>query len=353
MIKILKAVLFATGLFISVHYMTGVLRVRSQETLSDSYYALADDGCDVLFVGNSLIMNAVYPMQLYEEYGITGYNLGSGGQSLMESRALIEEGIARFHPRLIVLDTTQLIVREPVQKIAFLHYLTDNMPAFSRFRFGMILDFVRIMKYSPDEAMGLLVPITLYHSEWEGMQSLIPAADPKRYTAGAKVTAKVLTDVKVHEKHEADENAVFGELAVNTLRDILEMCRNSGTDICLISIPLQSVSQEGYIRRTDAAYFAKRLADEYGINMFNCIDRAEEMGFDISHDSTDGFHMNVFGSERYTTALGYFLRENYSLPDRRTDGSHTFMQDMEEEWRKEKERRILATAAGAAGADAQ
>ena len=96
--KMIRAVLFVLGLALMIRFMTEVLRPRSREALSSSYYEIAGKGCDVLFVGNSLIMNAVYPMQLYEEYGMAGYNLGSGGQSLLESCYLIEDGIRRFPP---------------------------------------------------------------------------------------------------------------------------------------------------------------------------------------------------------------------------------------------------------------
>ena len=342
--KMIRAVLFVLGLALMIRFMTEVLRPRSREALSSSYYEIAGKGCDVLFVGNSLIMNAVYPMQLYEEYGMAGYNLGSGGQSLLESCYLIEDGIHRFHPELIVLDTTQLIVRPPVQKIAFLHYLTDNMPPCSLLRTRMIDDFVHSMQYTPDEAAALMWPITIYHALWEEMVSLKPSEDPKADTAGAKVTAKVLTETESFKPHKADPEATFSELAVETLDRIIRLCEETGTKLCFVSIPLQSVSQKGYNRRVDAAGYAERRAGESGIPMFNKIQKAEELGIDKTHDSSDGFHMNAFGSEKFTSALGAFLHKTFDLPDRRGDSGYAFMDELDEAWRKEKLLRMLETA---------
>ena len=342
--KMIRAVLFVLGLALMIRFMTEVLRPRSREALSSSYYEIAGKGCDVLFVGNSLIMNAVYPMQLYEEYGMAGYNLGSGGQSLLESCYLIEDGIRRFHPKLIVLDTTQLIVRPPVQKIAFLHYLTDNMPPCSLLRTRMIADFVHSMQYTPDEAAALMWPITIYHALWEEMDSLHPSKDPKADTAGAKVTAKVLTETESFEPHKADPEATFSELAVETLDRIIRLCEETGTKLCFVSIPLQSVSQKGYNRRVDAAGYAERRAGESGIPMFNKIQKAEELGIDKTHDSSDGFHMNAFGSGKFTSALGAFLHKTFDLPGRRGDSGYAFMDELDKAWRKEKLLRMLETA---------
>ena len=52
--KMIRAVLFVLGLALMIRFMTEVLRPRSREALSSSYYEIAGKGCDVLFVGNSL-----------------------------------------------------------------------------------------------------------------------------------------------------------------------------------------------------------------------------------------------------------------------------------------------------------
>ncbi len=39
--------------------------------------------CDVLFVGSSVILDDIYPLYLYNDYGIAAYNLGTGNQSLL------------------------------------------------------------------------------------------------------------------------------------------------------------------------------------------------------------------------------------------------------------------------------
>ena len=336
--KLIRAVLFAAVLIYAVQYAGDVFYDRNREALSSTYYEVAPHGCDVLFVGNSLIMNAVYPMELYGAYGICGYNLGTGGQSLPESKHLIEEGIRRFSPKLIVLDTTQLIVKEGVQRIAFLHYLTDNMPFLSPERFKLIADLSAQMAYGPDEIMELIAPVTIYHQRWPEITDITRGRDPKAHTAGAKLTGRVLKEIRPLSPHEPDENASFPPLAVETLKEIIALCAAHDTELCLISIPLQSMSQEGFERRVDAAGFAERLAAEAGIRMWNQAARADELGFDRAQDSADGIHLNICGALKFSAALGAYLHETYQLPDRRGDAAFARYEALYSDYLKAKEK---------------
>ena len=51
---------------------------------------------DVLFLGNSHMINGVLPMQLWDEYGITSYNLGGHAATLPLTVCLPNTGSARL-----------------------------------------------------------------------------------------------------------------------------------------------------------------------------------------------------------------------------------------------------------------
>ena len=49
--------------------------------LPRDFYRKDKDRFDVLFLGTSKIKQGVFPMTLYNEYGISSYNLGTGDQT--------------------------------------------------------------------------------------------------------------------------------------------------------------------------------------------------------------------------------------------------------------------------------
>lgn len=350
--KAVRAILFVLLLAAGVSYAGRRFLPCGTEALSGTCYQQGADGYDVLFAGNSLVMHAVLPLELYEEYGFWSYNLGTGGQSLPESKYLIEDGIRRFHPKLVVLDCTQLIVGEAVQRIAFLHYLTDHMPAFDILRLKMIADLGNRMGYTAGEKAELYFPLTVYHARWEELRNptdfLRLPADPKKDTGGAKLTAKVRDPDKTSAGSSAAVPPV-PDSAAQTLREIIDLCSESGTGLCLISVPLSSeeaVGETSYKRRRNAALYAKETAAESGIRMLDLMEPGALRGLDGDLHFADAYHMNTYGAEIYTKELGRLLTSIYTLPDHRGEPDCAYMEDMLDRYRSEKER-CLGDAAAA------
>ena len=73
-----------------------------------NFYKLDRDTVDVLFLGSSHCVTSFDPQVLYDEYGITSYNLGSGAQSIMVSYYWLEEALRYQSPKVVVLDTYML-----------------------------------------------------------------------------------------------------------------------------------------------------------------------------------------------------------------------------------------------------
>lgn len=59
---------------------------------------------DVLFLGSSVVVNAFIPQEMYEDYGIRSYNLGSEQQSPFLSYYLLKEAYKSQNPKAVVLD---------------------------------------------------------------------------------------------------------------------------------------------------------------------------------------------------------------------------------------------------------
>ena len=69
------------------------------------FYEIKDDTVDVLFLGSSHAACAFNPQVLYNEYGITSYNLGCEQQNLLLSYYWLKEALRSQKPRAVVLDS--------------------------------------------------------------------------------------------------------------------------------------------------------------------------------------------------------------------------------------------------------
>ncbi|MBQ2641669.1 MAG: hypothetical protein IJG15_06710 [Lachnospiraceae bacterium] len=161
----LRGIIFLTILSVIILVLNDGLKVRQNNGLPEEYYDHAKGTFDVVFLGTSVMMDAVQSMDMYRDYGIVGYNLASGNQSMGMSYYLAKEVIERDHPSLIVLDCSRSVRNEKDTYLPFMHYVTDCMPLLSRNRIRMITEL-----RDREEWKELLLPLIAYHSRWNDFE---------------------------------------------------------------------------------------------------------------------------------------------------------------------------------------
>lgn len=72
------------------------------------FYKLPKDSVDVIFLGSSHAIAGFDTQELYDSYGIRGYNLGSGEQNILISYYYLMETLKTQNPKVVVLDTLML-----------------------------------------------------------------------------------------------------------------------------------------------------------------------------------------------------------------------------------------------------
>ena len=63
-----------------------------------------DTEYDVLFFGTSHVINGIFPMQLWNDYGITSYNFGGHANSLAMAYWTMVNAVEYHKPKVAVLD---------------------------------------------------------------------------------------------------------------------------------------------------------------------------------------------------------------------------------------------------------
>lgn len=104
-----KTVAFLLILLFCFMAVALVVERKSSYIKNEMYIQEAEkEHVDVFFLGSSHVINGINPVQLYDEQGITAYNLGGYGSVLLSSYWQFRLALERRIPDLVVIDAYML-----------------------------------------------------------------------------------------------------------------------------------------------------------------------------------------------------------------------------------------------------
>ena len=276
---------------------------------------------DILFVGNSHMVNGVLPMELYAQYGIASYNMGRYGHYIPESYYALEDALNYTTPKVVVIDVFMLGRSEKMRSdqtgINFSHTTMDSIP-FSLRKIRAVLDLQQDRMYRKE----LLFPYSVYHNRWDELgagdfqveYSTEKGAITNRRVAAYEETAAAEAD------NGSVNNGESSDTGVQYLEKITAMCRERGIAVVLVYLPFplgntdEVLMADRVVDRELAADFAEKHSLPF-------LDLIETQLWNPYTDFADKEHMNALGAQKMTKYLGKYLCDHYELTDRRTDAS--------------------------------
>lgn len=297
--------------------VTDIFRNKSEDALSREYQEFPRDTFDVIFLGSSVMLNDVYPLQLYQDYGIASYNLGCGSQSVASSYYLAKLVIEQQKPELIVFDCNMCqegLVYSSEEKF---HYVTDALSLAEKRE--MVTELV-----PRDSWINFFFEMNLYHDRWKELGRR-DFTRPECRTYGAKVH---FVSHPLGEYVITEEKAPLPEVSEEYLRKIIKLCQENQVELLLTVLPMNfSARYDIYDRNEWQKYYntIQDIADEAGIQYLNFMYHTEETGLDPAKDFEGDTHLNGWGAPKMTDYLGKYLRQHYELPDVREDSAYDFM----------------------------
>ena len=109
---------------------------------------------DVLLFGSSHMVNGIYPMELWKNYGITAYDLGGHGASLAASYWEMRLAVEKHKPKVAVLDVLFAGSDYTEMEMGLAHELFDPYPL-SRLKIQAVRDIFA----NEGDRMELLFPL--------------------------------------------------------------------------------------------------------------------------------------------------------------------------------------------------
>ena len=279
---------------------------RKDSWIKNSEFFEEKNQHDILFFGSSHMLNAVFPMELWSKYGYTSYNLAGHGSRMPTNYWIMRNALQYSKPKVVVIDCYYLSSNDKTDtKSEFLHLSLDAFPLTET----KIQTVVDLFETTNDRAT-FLFPFITYHNRWKelSVSDFAPVASTEK---GGSIR---LGAVSLEKPEYVAPQDMCGDdaLGVHYLREMIEYCQQNGIEVILTYMPYGTAA---WGQRESNKAIA--LAEEYGIH---CLDlRTLDEQINYATDFSDNGHFNYSGGTKITEYIGSYIRENFDVPDRRTD----------------------------------
>lgn len=242
-----------------------------------------ENSIDTLFVGDSIAWAAYSPLQMYHEFGMTSYNLGTPGQWIGDSLSLITGILQYQHPQVIVLDASIMIT--PVDPLNY--RLSRYLPVFHYHKYFLNLLTSQVEK-DPEKGANLNLTVAPYTGSLDYMN-------------------RTTTLIPLDERNQSFLDQIKGLCDVNGIQLILTTAPTAALWTTGSSLGVQAWCDANQVLYVD----------------YNTSEKIQEISFDWNTDTRDnGTHLNVNGSKKLCSSLGKLLQEKYSFVDHRKDTAY-------------------------------
>lgn len=304
-----------------------VERKESYEKYAD-FFDLADQ-IDVLYLGSSHVINGVNPVQIFEQYGYTGYNMGGHGSVIPTTYWELMLALEYCTPKVVFVDAYMLekdyqyidvmdgnaSADDLNTSVEQLHLNMDCWP-YSDVKKAAIEDLI----YDTDLHQDFLFDFELYHERWIELDKndflrLNGTSDRNLLMGGEKRTLVHGTYTLADSGQRLSEETV----SMQYLRKIIEECQSRNIEVVTMFLPLAQLQDQDMA----AAATTEQISAEYGIPCLNMIQDTSIVN--LYTDFNDSGHLNVGGMNRVSAYLGKWLNENEGsiLTDHRGDSFYS------------------------------
>ena len=282
---------------------------------------------DVLFMGSSHMINAVYPMELWEHYGITSYNLGGHQNQLPTTYWVTENALDYAHPKAVVIDCHYLLRNDKTPStFENMHLSFDSFP-FSITKARAVFDLLdkkEIKRWKEEDEeisaekrsrLGLLWDYSVYHVRWEEISKEdFEVEMTTEYGAESRVLVAQPGPVADNSGKKFEGETV----GIEYLEKTIENCKKRGITVILTFLPYPIGSEDRW----------KDVNTVYDIAKKHDIAYLDFLAMNIVDFTTDCFdtdsHLNPSGAWKVTDQLGKYLHDTVGIPDHRGDAVYQY-----------------------------
>lgn len=275
------------------------------------FYEMEKNTVDVLFLGSSHAASSFIPQELYNNYGITSYNLGCEQQNLITSYYWLKEALRFQQPKAVVLDCHFLFPYNVEEALNSAESCTRKALDYMKWS-SVKREAVKTI-CALDEKQSIMsyyFPNVRYHTRWKGLEENdfsyakraqhfeLKGYAPLSYFGGQENFSPL-------EVNASQKEGEMVSLMQQYLEKITALCEQEGISLVLVKIPA--------IQQTIARYHSiEKYAKSHNILFFDFNEKSlfEEINYHFHQDNQDNEHGNLWGAQKITNYVGAVLSEN-------------------------------------------
>lgn len=305
--EVIKVVTWLTfiGLLVGIglHSLSTLVERKDSYSKYKPFYQQEGD-FDVLFMGQSHVLNGIYPMELWNDYGIVSYNFGGHGNRLATTYWVMKNALDYTKPKLIVVDCAMIAHEDKTGPAEQVHLSLDHFPL-TEHKKAAVKDLF------PDEKtqINFLWKFSTYHNRWNVLtpDDFVPKVNVEK-GAESRIGVAVPLETVFFDSSLKLEGSTMG---IQYLEKIIEECQSSGIEILLTYLPFPD--NTGWQAESNRVW---DIAEKYHVNYLDYYTL-----YKLITPSTDFYdensHLNPSGARKITQYLGEYIMEHYQINDQR------------------------------------
>lgn len=344
--KIVSSLVVVVITLLGLFFISDLLEDKTGRNTYQTFQEVGED-IDVLYLGSSHIRQDIFPIEMWNDYGIAGYTVGYSAYRIPMNYWVLKEALLYSEPKLVVVDVYLLSEVALAGNEEVLHTFFDGFPL-SKTK----IDAVRDLNYTLEgktNQLDLLFNFSRYHNRWNDIEQA-DFKSSRNVARGAIRYAEINHKEFQNELIPMDVITENYNISMEYLEKIIQLAKEEGIEILLVSLPQPStVEAQAYYN------YCYKLAEKYEINYldmsrveglvnyrvdlvdFNSAEEREEIYrrdnqyLEESVYDNNG-HLNVSGANKVSVYLGKYIMDNYDITDRRGEEGYEYWDSDYEIW---------------------
>ena len=315
---------FGVIFFVLLYVLTVLLMPKPTKELaintssSLGFYHEPENTIDVLYIGSSHTFCSFSPIDIFHNYGITGYVRGSSCQKIWASETVLEDSLRTQNPKVVVFEVMMMFDLAP-QTEAFNREIYDSLrPSNTKYQ-GVA---TTLEKSTDEDFLSYVFPIMRYHDRWSTLEKddfTFFQESRHMVTKGYFPRQNVVpvTDYNPGMYQISDmEPYQYTQETIEYLQRMKNLCDERGIAFVMVKAP----THFSYFWDGSKSLAATQIAEQLGVPYidFNIGEYAELIDWDT--ESLDGGnHINYAGAMKVSNEFGEWLTSHFSFEDKRID----------------------------------
>ena len=300
--KIIRVAAILLVMILIVSTLSSIFMLKSEDGISQwqSYYKQKPNTVDVLFIGSSHVYCDIDNGILWDDYGISSYDLGGAESPMWVTYYHLKEAMKYQTPKAVFFEISLAGIRQVNEQPEF--WAEDN-------NYGMKWNSNRIEQFKSNTISEtypkILFPLSVMHGRYKELtkndftdvnNSINYKGFDPRWT---------VTPFETPDPFSITEEEPITEKAEEYFRKIIELVKEE-------NIPMVMFVSPYYFTETEQKNFNYmfRIAEEEGIECINFNYYYEDMGLDFATDMAENLHLNSSGTEKFTKYFGNLIKES-------------------------------------------